>query len=258
MVLLYFTGVSTLWNHWGFLVALLFQRVNAGEPGWGGVWGNIHLHFCLEKYVLWNVNTVELSGPGNQWECQLLVHVPHKLFQTGCHNQLGKAFFKNSMHVSTGFAGWGSGSYCLWEGQQLFPHNRDVQLLWTSLRFSSTSSPHLVCTRHSSREQDFFSESEGTDSPWDTEQSWLAEGVAALCCLFVHWTSSLLSTLVRNHVFKEWAQKAQRTCAKNSCITRQPLEQWCQCSDGSCSCWASLTAARRNWANTSKVFLHQA
>lgn len=63
------------------------------------------LHFCLEKYVLWNVNTVELRGPGNQWECQLLVHVPHKLFQTGCHNQLGKAFFKNSMHVSTGFAG---------------------------------------------------------------------------------------------------------------------------------------------------------
>lgn len=51
--------------------------------------------------MLWNVNTVELRGPGNQWECQMLVHVPHKLFQTGCHNQLGKAFFENNMHVST-------------------------------------------------------------------------------------------------------------------------------------------------------------
>lgn len=45
MVLLYLTGVPTLWNHWGFLVALLFQRVKAGEPGWGVVWGNIHLWF---------------------------------------------------------------------------------------------------------------------------------------------------------------------------------------------------------------------
>lgn len=142
--------------------------------------------------MLWNVNTVELRGPGNQWECQMLVHVSHKLFQTGCHNQLGKAFFENNMHVSTGFAGWGSVRYCLWQGQQLFPHNRDVQLLWTSLRFSSTRSPHLVCTRHSSREQD-FSESEGTDSPWDTEQSWLAEGVSLYTetALFhPHWSET--------------------------------------------------------------------
>ena len=73
------------------------------------------------------LKTVELTDPGKQGKFQMLAHLLCKLFQTGCLNQLGKAFSRKiiNMHVSTAFAGWGSGCYCWWQGQQLFPRNMD-------------------------------------------------------------------------------------------------------------------------------------
>ena len=172
-VVLYLIGLPTLRNHWELLATLLSQEGSVRGSQSGACVGRCSLAVwapssCwIQKWELRSIKTVELTDPGKQGGFQM--RISHASFsRQDVTPSLLKSLKKKSKNpqVSTASAGWGSGGYCAWQGDD------SVQCMMCNCcsRGDRAFLPQIhilstwlleVSAGDSSRECGFLSESEG-------------------------------------------------------------------------------------------------